>query len=82
MIAFIDQTIPAVNIPSKKILGNQCVSKILEDKPPRHIDIKNPTQVDVHNVQEIKSPKKFECFLMNIRVFSKMVPQTIIDVNP
>jgi hypothetical protein len=58
------------------------MSNILDDSPPKHIDIKNPTQVEVHNVQEIKSPKKFECFLMNKRVLSKIDPQTRIDVNP
>ena len=58
------------------------MSKILEDIPPRHIDIKNPTQVDVHNVQEIKSPKNFECLLMNNRELSKIDPHTSIDVSP
>jgi hypothetical protein len=58
------------------------MSKIFEDIPPRHIDIKNPTQVEVHNVQEIKSPKNFDLLLMNNLVLSKIDPHTSIDVNP
>lgn len=79
---FIVQTIPAVNIPSKKILGIQCMSKIFVDNPPKHNDIKNPTQVDVHKVQEIKSPKNLEFALIKSLVLSKIEPQTNIDVNP
>ena len=82
MIVFIDQTTPAVNIPSKKTDGNQCMSKNFVDNPPKHSDIKKPTQVDVHSVQEIKSPKNVECFFMKILVLSKIDPHTSIDVNP
>ena len=56
---FIAHTIPAVNIPSKKIEGNQC-NPILVVNPPKHIDIKNPTQVEVQSTQLIKSPKNFD----------------------
>ena len=75
-------TQPAVNIPSKKnpMIGLQ--SYILLHKPPRISDIKKPTQVEVHNVHEIKSPKNLEYFLMNCLEDSKIVPHTKIDVIP
>ncbi len=81
IMAFIAQTAPAVNIPSKKIAGNQCIPYDVVN-PPKKIDIKKPTQVDVHKVQLIKSPKNFDFVLIHCRWFSKMEPQTKIDVIP
>jgi len=60
-MAFIAQTAPAVNIPSKKIAGNQCIPYDVVN-PPKKIDIKKP--------------------LIHCRWFSKMEPQTKIDVIP
>jgi hypothetical protein len=42
----------------------------------------NPTQVDVHNVQLINSPKNFDFDLIHNLVDSNIEPQTNIDVNP
>ncbi len=33
--------------------------------PPKQMDMKNPTHVDVHNVQLIKSPKNFDFDLIH-----------------
>lgn len=49
---------------------------------PSTIDIKNPTHVEVHNVQLISVPKNFDFLVMKARVLSKMDPQTKIDVKP
>ena len=59
-IALIAQTEPAVNIPSKKIAGNHPIPNCVVN-PPKNIEKKNPTHVDVHNIQlispEIKLPR-------------------------
>jgi hypothetical protein len=67
---------------SKNKLIIQKVSKNIVVILPKISDIKNPTQVDVHNVQLIKSPKNFECAFIHIRWFSKIAPQTSILVIP
>lgn len=72
-IPLIAQTIPAVNIPSKKIDGIQWIFNDVVN-PPRVIDMKKPTHVDVHNMHEIKSPKNFEFRLIHSLDFSKMEP--------
>jgi hypothetical protein len=72
---------PAVNIPSKKNDSIE-LGKISEVNPPKKIESKNPTQVAVHNVQLIKSPKNFDLVLINSLVLSKIEPHTMIDVIP
>lgn len=52
-IALIAHTEPAVNIPSIKIDGNQCIPKWFVANPPNTSEKKNPTHVDVHNIQLI-----------------------------
>jgi hypothetical protein len=78
----IAQTIPAENIPSKKILIGLGTSNKTSVNEIMVIDKKNPTQVDVHKTQEIKSPKNFDRFFMNSLNGSNIEPQTIIDVIP
>jgi hypothetical protein len=75
-------TEPAVNIPSKNIAGNQCISKYVVDNPPKHNERKNPTHVLVQSVQLIKSPKKLECSFILFLRFSNIDPHTKIDVIP
>ncbi len=58
------------------------MSNNLVVSPPKQNDKKNPTHVDVHRVQLIKSPKKTEFLLINSLVDSKMDPHTNIDVIP
>jgi hypothetical protein len=41
---------------------------------PNIIDMKKPTQVDVHIMQLIKSPKNLELFLIQALCFSKIDP--------
>jgi len=55
---------------------------ILVNNPPKHNDIKKPTQVDVQRVHDIKSPKNFDLLLIKSLVLSKIEPHTTIDVNP
>lgn len=81
-MAFIDHTIPAVNIPSKNSPTNQLTSHIDDVKPPKTNDIKNPTQVEVHKVQLIKSPKNLDLEIIHCLVDSNIEPQTRIDVIP
>lgn len=63
-MVFIIQTTPAVNIPSRNIDGNQyltfniSIDKVVDPIKSKKTDKKNPTHVDVHNVQLINSPKK------------------------
>ena len=64
IIPLIAHTIPQVNIPSKKTPNSQLTSKNFSVNPPRTIDIKKPTHVDVHIIQLIKSPKNLEFFLI------------------
>jgi hypothetical protein len=44
--------------------------------------MKNPTHVDVHNVQLIRSPKNLELRLTQFLVLSNIEPHTKIEVNP
>lgn len=81
-MALIAQTIPAVYIPSKKKLNIHHVSKNKLDILPKTIDIKKPTHVDVHSVQLIRSPKNLDLDLIISLCFSKIDPQTKIDVMP
>jgi hypothetical protein len=76
------QTIPVVNIPSKNIDGNQCKSKNFVVNPPKHSDKKNPTHVDVHIIQEVKSPKNLQLVFNHSLVVSKIEPYTIIVLIP
>ena len=76
------QTNPAVNIPSKNTPSNQWISNNADDIPPKQSEKKNPIHVDVHKVQLIKSPKNFEYFFIVSLSFSKIDPQTKIDVIP
>jgi hypothetical protein len=71
---FIVHTIPVVKTPSKNIDANQWVPKILVHNPPKQIDIKNPTHVDVHIIHPINSPKKFEFAFIQVLGFSKIEP--------
>lgn len=73
MKEFIAQTIPAVNIPSKKIVKYP-TSKIWFVNPPKVMERKNPTHVDVHKGHPINSPKNFELRTIQARVPSKMEP--------
>ncbi len=66
----------------KNIDGIQWIKNNFVVNPPRHIDKKNPTHVEVHSVQLIKSPKNFEFFLINSLVDSKIDPHTNIEVIP
>lgn len=52
-MALIAHTAPAVNIPSKKIANTGFIPKVV-DMPPKQTEKKNPTHVDVHNIQLIK----------------------------
>ena len=81
-MAFNAHTEPAVNIPSKKIPIDQCTLRTGLVTPPKTMDIKKPTHVDVHKVQVIKSPKNLECFLMKFLVDSNILPQTSMEVIP
>lgn len=81
-MAFKAHTPPAVSIPSKNKLMNQIVSKYCVEILPKKSDMKNPTQVLVHSVHEIKSPKNLDLFLIHSLVDSKIDPQTNIEVIP
>jgi hypothetical protein len=81
-MAFIDHTTPAVYIPSKNSPTNQLTSHIDAVNPPKTNDIKNPTHVDVHKVQLIKSPKNLDLEIIHCLVDSNIEPQTSIDVIP
>lgn len=81
-MVFNAHTAPAVNIPSKNTEVNLLIPKISLVNPPRNIDMTNPTHVDVHSVQLIRSPKNLECAFIHVLGFSKILPHTNIDVNP
>jgi len=81
-MVLIAHTIPALYIPSKNKLKIHKVSKNKLDTLPKNIDMKNPTHVDVHNVQLIKSPKNLDLDFIHSLCFSNIEPQTKIDVIP
>lgn len=73
------QTAPAVNIPSKNIITkNGNVEKKYEHNPPVTIEKKKPTQVEVHNGHDNKSPKNVDFFAIQHLRFSKIDPNTSI----
>jgi hypothetical protein len=76
------QTMPAVNIPSKKVVNIQCEFDIVELILPKKIDIKKPTHVEVQSTQLIKSPKNFDFVLIQFLTFSNIDPHTMMDVIP
>jgi len=75
MMAFIAHTEPLANIPSK----NQLVYGIIVNSNVGEKNVnenRNPTQVEVHIMHCIRSPKKVDFFIKNSLRLSKMLPNT------
>lgn len=68
------QTVPAVYIPSTKMLTSIKLSKYCDEILPNTNERKNPTQVDVQSGQEISSPKKLEFIFIQFLGFSNIAP--------
>lgn len=77
MKEFIAQTAPAVNIPSKKNV--KCpVLKYSLVNPPNVKERKNPTHVDIHNIQLTKSCQNVDFVLIHSRDLSKIAPEVMM----